>query len=159
MKLENNLETKELISLTIQNLLLVNFTGPMQIMKVAFFYVNLLDLLNVTEELFSGMVKKITGDYKLKYRPDPNKEDVIEIDFTPPFRRVKMIPTLEEMLKVTFPENLDTDEANQFLADLVKKHNVKCSPPLTTSRLLDKLVGEFIEPSCVNPTFIMEHPQ
>jgi lysyl-tRNA synthetase, class II len=131
----------------------------MQIMKVAFFYVNLLDLLNVTEELFSGMVKKITGDYKLKYRPDPNKEDVIEIDFTPPFRRVKMIPTLEEMLKVTFPENLDTDEANQFLADLVKKHNVKCSPPLTTSRLLDKLVGEFIEPSCVNPTFIMEHPQ
>jgi lysyl-tRNA synthetase, class II len=116
-------------------------------------------LLNVTEELFSGMVKKITGDFKLKYRPDPNKEDVIEIDFTPPFRRVKMIPTLEEMLKVTFPENLDTDEANQFLADLVKKHNVKCSPPLTTSRLLDKLVGEFIEPSCVNPTFIMEHPQ
>lgn len=26
-----------------------------------------------------------------------------------------------------------------------KKHNVECSPPQTTARLLDKLVGEFIE--------------
>lgn len=26
-----------------------------------------------------------------------------------------------------------------------KKHNVDCSPPQTTARLLDKLVGEFIE--------------
>lgn len=26
-----------------------------------------------------------------------------------------------------------------------KKHNVDCSPPQTTARLLDKLVGEFLE--------------
>ncbi len=25
--------------------------------------------------------------------------------------------------------------------------------------MLDKLVGEFIEETCINPTFIMEHPQ
>ena len=105
------------------------------------------------------MVKKICGSYLLKYRPDPNKEDVLEIDFTPPFRRVKMIPTLNEMLKCEIPENLESEEAREFLMELVKKHNVKCSPPQTTARLLDKLVGEFIEPTCVNPTFIMEHPK
>lgn len=40
-----------------------------------------------------------------------------------------------------------------------KKHSLECAPPLTTARLLDKLVGEFLEVDCVNPTFITDHPQ
>merc|ERR1711977_705614 len=40
-----------------------------------------------------------------------------------------------------------------------KEFGIECSPPHTTARLLDKLVGEFIEPTCINPTFITEHPQ
>ena len=32
------------------------------------------------------------------------------------------------------------------------------SPPYTASRLVDKLVGHFIEPQCVNPTFLCHHP-
>ncbi len=39
------------------------------------------------------------------------------------------------------------------------KHNVECSPPRTAARLLDKLVGDFLEETCINPTFITEHPQ
>ena len=34
-----------------------------------------------------------------------------------------------------------------------------CSPPLTNARMIDKLVGEFIEENCINPTFIMNHPK
>ena len=40
-----------------------------------------------------------------------------------------------------------------------KEHKVECSPPHTTARLLDKLVGEFLESQCTNPTFICDHPQ
>lgn len=36
---------------------------------------------------------------------------------------------------------------------------MKCPPPLTTDRLLDKLVGEYVEPQCVSPTFLIDHPQ
>lgn len=39
------------------------------------------------------------------------------------------------------------------------KHEVECPAPRTAARLLDKLVGEFIESECVNPTFIIDHPQ
>ena len=35
---------------------------------------------------------------------------------------------------------------------------VVCTEPQTTARLLDKLVGEFIESRCINPGFITEHP-
>ncbi len=50
-----------------------------------------------------------------------------------------------------------------FLRDaldkLCVKHGVECAPPRTTARLLDKLVGDFLEEKCINPTFITEHPQ
>ena len=59
-------------------------------------YVCVLDL--------SGMVKEIHGTYTLTYHPvEGDTEKKFEVDFTPPFRRVKMIPELEKQLKVTFP--------------------------------------------------------
>lgn len=67
--------------------------------------------------------------------------------------------TLEEKLKVKFPADLSSDEARLFIDKLLVKHDVKCTNPRTTARMLDKLVGEFIEPDCKNPTFIIDHPQ
>ena len=50
------------------------------------------------------MVMEIHGMYKLTYHPvEGDSEKVFEVDFTPPFRRVKMIPELEKQLNVTFP--------------------------------------------------------
>lgn len=39
------------------------------------------------------------------------------------------------------------------------KHNVDCPAPRTNARLLDKLVGEYIENQCISPSFIVGHPQ
>eukprot|EP01134_Creolimax_fragrantissima_P001370 CFRG1370T1 len=124
-------------------------------------YADYNDLINMTEELVSGMVMAIKGSYKVKYHMNGPDEEPVEIDFTPPFKRVSMISTLEEKLNVKFPDTslLDTEEARQFLDDLCKKHDVDCSSPRTTARLLDKLVGDFIEVDCINPTFICDHPQ
>ncbi|KAJ3115017.1 lysyl-tRNA synthetase [Phlyctochytrium bullatum] len=123
-------------------------------------YADMYDLMDMTEVLLSGMVKHITGGYKVVYHPQGPDGEAMTIDFTPPFRRVRMIPELERILKVKFPsaDTLQSDAGIKFLSDLCAKHNVDCSPPRTASRLLDKLVGEFIEVSCISPTFITEHP-
>ena len=36
---------------------------------------------------------------------------------------------------------------------------VECPPPQSTARLLDKLVGEFLESKCLNPAFLIDQPQ
>lgn len=56
----------------------------------------------MTEEMVSGMVKKICGSFKIKYHLNPG-EDPVEVDFTPPFKRVSMMDGLEEVLKVKLP--------------------------------------------------------
>jgi len=122
-------------------------------------YADYHDLMNMTEELVSGMVKEIHGSYKIKYHANGADKDPIEIDFTPPFRRIPMIKGLEEALGVQFPKNLETEEARLFLVKLCEEKKVLCTPPQTTARLLDKLVGEFIECQLVNPGFICDHPE
>uniref|UniRef100_A0A182UAR3 Lysine--tRNA ligase n=1 Tax=Anopheles melas TaxID=34690 RepID=A0A182UAR3_9DIPT len=124
-------------------------------------YADYNDIIDITQQLLAGMVHAIHGSYKVKYHPDGPEGDEYEIDFTPPFRRISMISSLEEALKVTFPaaDQLHTPEAVQFLDALCVKHEVECKPPRTAARLLDKLVGEFLEETCINPTFICDHPQ
>ena len=122
-------------------------------------YADYNDLMEMTEELVSGMVKDITGGYKITYHPDGPDGRTVEIDFTPPFRRVSMVSGLEEVLKTKLPADLDSEDARLALVELCKKHGVECTPPQTTARLLDKLVGDYLENQCVNPTFICDHPQ
>jgi lysyl-tRNA synthetase class 2 len=124
-------------------------------------YADYNDLMAMSEQLLSGMVKDIRGSYLLEYHTKGREhaESKIIIDFTPPFRRIQMIPELERLLKVTFPKDLGSEEARQFLIKLCAEHKVECKPPLSNARLLDKLVGDFIEPQCINPTFICDHPQ
>ncbi|KAI7866115.1 lysyl-tRNA synthetase [Spinellus fusiger] len=123
-------------------------------------YADMYDVMSLTEELLSGMVMSLFGSYKVEYHPHGPTEPSIEIDFSPPFRRMDMIETLEEKLNVKFPpgDKLQEPEGNKFLSDLCIKHNVDCSAPRTSARLLDKLVGDFLEVTCISPAFITGHP-
>lgn len=107
------------------------------------------DLMKETEDMLSSMCMKIHGTYEIKYHPNGPEEpdNFIMLNFKPPFRRIPMMKGLEEAMKVKMPDNdkLHTPEARKFFEDLLKKHNVDCSPPRTTARMIDKLVGEFIE--------------
>ena len=53
---------------------------------------------------FPGMVKHITGSYKVTYHPDGPEGQAYEIDFTPPFRKISMVEELEKALGMKLPE-------------------------------------------------------
>ncbi|XP_063234000.1 lysine--tRNA ligase isoform X3 [Bacillus rossius redtenbacheri] len=124
-------------------------------------YADYNDLMVITENMLSGMVKSIHGSYKVVYHPGGPDDEGVEVDFTPPFKRMSMFPALEAALgaKLPAPDCLGSPEAAGLLSDLCEKHQVECPPPRTTARLLDKLVGEFLEEKCLSPTFICDHPQ
>lgn len=124
-------------------------------------------LIKTTEDLLSKLVLELFGDLKVKYNLEPNDEGIeeeITIDFTPPYKQYDMHDTLyQEIKKVIsdfeYPKDMFSEEARLYFSDIVEKLGIECAAPRTTARLLDKLVGELIEPKCVNPTFITNHFQ
>ncbi|KAL2112612.1 hypothetical protein VUR80DRAFT_7037 [Thermomyces stellatus] len=117
------------------------------------------DVARRTEELLSGLVKHLTGGYITTFTNQHGRE--FKINWEAPWRRIDMIPALEEATGEKFPpgDQLHTPETNEFLKKVLKKMNLECAPPLTNARMIDALVGEYLESQCESPTFIMGHPQ
>lgn len=63
-------------------------------------YADYNDLILLAEDMISNMVREITGSFILKHHPDPdnNPDQIMEIDFTPPWRKLSMMEALEKSL-------------------------------------------------------------
>eukprot|EP00010_Vexillifera_abyssalis_P002736 CAMPEP_0201558630 /NCGR_PEP_ID=MMETSP0173_2-20130828/69018_1 /ASSEMBLY_ACC=CAM_ASM_000268 /TAXON_ID=218659 /ORGANISM="Vexillifera sp., Strain DIVA3 564/2" /LENGTH=596 /DNA_ID=CAMNT_0047972135 /DNA_START=56 /DNA_END=1843 /DNA_ORIENTATION=+ len=122
-------------------------------------YADYNDLMDMTEKMIAGLVKQITGSYVVTARSFDDHDKRVEINFEPPFRRISMVSELEKITKTKLPTDLSSPEANAALLEVCKKLNIEPTPPTTTARLIDQLVGDLIEPSCIHPTFICDHPQ
>jgi lysyl-tRNA synthetase class 2 len=84
---------------------------------------------------------------------------LITIDFSQPFRVVDVLKELESIIGIPFVD--PNDDANlPFYINLVKQYQLEAevSLPCTIPRILDKFIGIFIEPTCIQPTFITRHP-
>lgn len=122
-------------------------------------YADYNDLMDLTEEMISEMVKNVTGSYKITYHPEGPEGKGYEIDFSRPWKRFPMIQSIEEFGGFKIPTPYDSDDCNKFLIEKCKELGVECADPKTSSRLIDKLSEHFIEPHCQNPSFICDHPE
>lgn len=59
---------------------------------------------------------------------------------------------------VTFPADLSAPATRDFLDEHVAAAGLKCAAPRTAARLLDKLVGHYLEDAITAPTFLTEQP-
>jgi lysyl-tRNA synthetase class 2 len=105
-------------------------------------YADYKDVMDMTEEMVSELVKKVTGSYETVYNTQGGEE--YKVNWARPWRKVQMIPALEEATGEKFPpaNELHTKETNEFLKNVLKKMKVECSEPRTNARMIDKLVGK-----------------
>lgn len=116
-------------------------------------------LMDMTEELLRTIVKKVKGSLQFTITStEGNETKEIQLDFEKPFQRIDMIEELEKHVG-KLPPLEDTPEVAAALQKLCEEKKVDVPPPKTVARMLDKLVGSFVEPMCVQPTFLMNHPQ
>jgi lysyl-tRNA synthetase class 2 len=50
-----------------------------------------------------------------------------------------MIEGLEKIANLNIPKDISSEDANKYLKEACKKYEIKCPPPETTARLLDKV--------------------
>lgn len=113
-------------------------------------------LILMCEEMLKQLVFTCNGSLMLKYETHNKKE--IMIDFEK-FHKIDMMTELEKELNIKFPYDYMSEEMKLLLIRECEKYEIHCQEPKTIAKLIDKLVGHFIEPKCIHPTFIMNHPK
>lgn len=115
-------------------------------------YANLEDLMRMTEDLLSGMashIKTLNQDGTL---------NPTTANFATPFRRIDFIGGIEERIHRKLPD-LTSPSAINDIRTLFQDLCLPLPENATLPRLLDELCGIYVEPDCIDPTFIINPPE
>lgn len=118
-------------------------------------YADYYDLMKMCEEMFKRIVLSTCGKLVIDYTNSQGED--ITIDFSPPYPRIDVVTELAKN-GIDLTGDLFGQETQEYLNNICTNKGIECSEPRTTARLLDKLIGEYIEPKCINPTFVINHP-
>jgi lysyl-tRNA synthetase class 2 len=112
-------------------------------------YADYHDVLERFEALLAGLVGEITGGLILERGEH-------RLDFTPPYARVSFTEGVREVTGIDVREG-DEDAMRDWLL----AHGAPADEVATMAggRLLDELFGRALEPSLVQPTFLMDYPR
>jgi lysyl-tRNA synthetase class 2 len=113
-------------------------------------YADYLQVMELTEQMVSYAAEKVTGSTKVKFAEH-------EIEFKPPWRRLEMRQGILETSGVDIAEHKTAEEL--FKAIAAKHDNKTPDPKSTRGKMIDFLVGEFLEPTLIQPTFLYNYPR
>lgn len=110
-------------------------------------YADFNDMMDLTENIVAFVAMKARGTTKVNYQGR-------EIDFTPPWRRVKMQDMVKEYTGIDF-DLINTDEEAIKVA---KEKHIEITPLMTRGHVISALFEEFCEEYLEQPTFVTHHP-
>lgn len=104
-------------------------------------------MMDLTERLLRRLAKRFGRDGVLTYGGH-------ELDFNRPFARLRFMDALAERCGVDL---MSLDDGQ--VSDLARRHGIEPRKGMGRDKTLDALFSELVEPSLVQPTFVMDHPQ
>jgi len=133
-------------------------------------YAEYRDLMPLTESLLHHVLSEVFPERDGKFLLSPGNSDSIEIDFSVPFKTLEIVPALELALGIpekTLP-NLNCISSLPELKELSLQKGIDITHIdekgnddaqwACLARVVDKLIAKLLEPQCVAPTFLLNHP-
>lgn len=109
-------------------------------------YADYLDIMALTETLIADTVARVHGTTKIPYQEH-------EIDFTPPWRRLTMIASIQEQSGID-AASLSADE----LYTEAVNAGVALAGDESKGEIIAELFDALVEPKLIQPTFITDYP-
>ncbi|MBI3313519.1 MAG: lysine--tRNA ligase [Candidatus Omnitrophica bacterium] len=107
-------------------------------------YADYEDMMNITEEMISGLVKDLYGKDEIPYGERT-------LSFKRPWKRISFVEELNKQIGMDFPKAGWQEKA-------YKKYMGSKEAGLEDVDLLNQLFGLFVEPDLWEPTFVIDYP-
>ena len=106
------------------------------------------DIMVLVENMVAYIAEEVVGTTKITYNGQ-------EVDLTPPWPRLHLPDTIKEKVEIDIFESEGDVKALWAECQRLK---LNVSPQPTWGKLVDEILGEYLEPHIVNPIFIHTFP-
>ena len=106
------------------------------------------DVMAFCEQMVAYVAERVLGTTVIQYQGH-------EVDLSPPWRRVTL---REAAIEVTGIDYLDYPTAEE-LASALKAKGFEAKPGATWGHLIDKVLLDAVDPTLIQPTFVMDYPR
>ena len=110
-------------------------------------YADYNDIMSLVETLVSSVATELLGTTKLEYGGEV-------IDVTAPWRRLDLREAILQYAEI----DIDAHRDAASLAEQMRAMGVVVTQEDSWGRLVDKLLGDKVEPNLVQPTFLVDYP-
>ena len=110
-------------------------------------YADYADLMELTEELFVHLAQTLKGTTQLTYQGDT-------VELAPPWRRLPFFSALSDTAGLSDTQLQD----EQMLRSVAERHGLRVDPKANRPKLWKALFEALVEPTLVQPTFVIDFP-
>jgi lysyl-tRNA synthetase class 2 len=111
-------------------------------------YADYLQVMELTENMVAYVADQVLGTRTIQY-------DSHEINLDPPWKRINLRQALIDNIGIDIEAHPDAVS----MAAALKSQEIEFKPDATRGQLIDGLIGDFLEPSFIQPTFLYDYPR
>jgi lysyl-tRNA synthetase class 2 len=106
------------------------------------------DVMDFTEQMLAYVAQELTGGTTITYQGH-------KIDLTAPWQRITLREAIMKYAEIDYMEHRTTEELAQAIRDMGGHVRADAS----WGQLIDGLLGDYVEPNLIQPTFVIEYPR
>jgi lysyl-tRNA synthetase class 2 len=111
-------------------------------------YADYYKVMELVEQMLAYVCDQVLGTRKFTFNNQ-------EIDMSPPFRRLQLRQALMEKVEI----DIDEHTTAESLAKAMEELGIKSKPGAPRGKLIDQLLGDYVEPTLIQPTFLYDYPR
>jgi len=112
-------------------------------------------VMELTENMIGYVCDTVFGTRHFAFDKDENTH--YELDFSAPWQRIEMRQGILATSGIDIAEHFTAESL--FQAIVTRHPDKKPDPHITRGKLIDFLLGEFLEPTLIQPTFLYDYPR
>ena len=111
-------------------------------------YADYLKVMELTEEMLRYVASQVRGSLRFTY-------EGYEIDLEPSWQRLELRQGLIEVTDIDINQYPSTES----LAKAMLSAGLPADPKATLGKLIDGMLGDYLEPTLIQPTFVYDYPR
>lgn len=111
-------------------------------------YTDYYGMMDITERMVAFAAEQVTGSTAITFQGNT-------INLAPPWNRITIRDAIKDLCGIDYMEHLDAASLHQAMKDA----GIDASPNATWGKLVDHLLGTVVEPTLIQPTFILDYPR